>query len=93
MNKTVKGIGFVAFIFFTIFSSLVYQQAVIAEEFMQLPLNCEAQLEEDCNRISQQRKYLLNKWDGDLSHDYLVVLISFMVYAGSTMYLVSKQKS
>jgi hypothetical protein len=88
--QTIKIIGFIAFILFSYFGRQVYLQAEIAEELIQLPIKCETQFTNDCKIVSQQREYLLKKWDGNISNDFLFVLVLFMVYGGSSIYLASK---
>jgi len=88
--KAIKIIGFIAFILSINFGRQVYQQAKIAEEFMQLSINCEAQSQESCKKLTQETDFLLRMWNGDLSNNFLVVLLLWSIYGASSVYTASK---
>ncbi len=92
MNKAIKIIGIIAFVFSLNFGNQVYRQAEIAEEFMQLPISCEIPSQEDCGKLIQDRQFLLAMWDGNLRNDFIIFFLFWVIYSGSLIYTTGKSK-
>jgi len=79
-------LGITAFVFSIYFGRQVYSQALIAEEYVQLPINCEANSLVDCNKLDNDRELLLKIWGGSLKNDFIFFILLWGVHGASLIY-------
>jgi len=92
-NNATKLLNLIALGFLIHFCQKIYSQVTIAQEYMQLAIDCDAKLLERCEELAQQSELLLGSWHGDLSNDFLVYIFAWIVFGASFLYLSEKSSS